>query len=412
MFRQNWPDLNRAFLTNYIRLALFDMHITTNYLVEFEAVMGRPKGSRKRETLGWLVLLFMTVAGAAHAENGRFYGMLRERDLTPFGFLRLDMRPAHAIAIEPESFAFEAELGYQNTWALSRNVETYLNGLEEQGVRREIGPEEIQAILDLPGENYLLDLESATLDLTMHYKISSQWSAYAILTAVSYHGGFMDSGIEKFHETLGFSTFGRHAVARNETNLIYDLKGAQVVLLDAPQTSGFMDPTFGLRYAGFALPGRWQMSVEAAVKVPLEGERLLLSTGRTDYGMQASVRRLGRKNALHIDFAAVYYAGEDIPSPHDAQVIPTLVVGWERQVSARTNLNLQGYASRSVYRREQTDLAELLSEKFQLSLGVRHRFDCCLVSFAVTENLQNLNNTPDIGFQLGFGWVPKIRPQP
>ncbi len=29
----------------------------------------------------------------------------------------------------------------------------------------------------------------------------------------------------------------------------------------------------------------------------------------------------------------------------------------------------------SVYRREQTDLEELLSDKFQLSLGVRHRFD-------------------------------------
>jgi hypothetical protein len=29
----------------------------------------------------------------------------------------------------------------------------------------------------------------------------------------------------------------------------------------------------------------------------------------------------------------------------------------------------------------------------------------------VTENLQNLNNTPDIGFQLGFAWVPKLQPQ-
>ncbi|HTU67630.1 MAG TPA: DUF3187 family protein [Steroidobacteraceae bacterium] len=347
--------------------------------------------------------------GAACADDGQFYGMLRERDLTPFGFLRLDMRPAHAISIEPGSFAFEAELGYQNTWALSENVEKYLDGLEAQGgPRRDIGPAEIQAIRDLPGENYLLDLESATLDLAMHYKFASHWSGYAILTAVSYHGGFMDSGIEKFHQTFGFSTFGRHAVTRNQTNLVYDLKGAQVVLLDAPQTSGFMDPTFGLRYTGLTLPGRWRMSVEAAVKVPLDGERLLLSTGRTDYGMQASVRHLGDHNALHVDFAAVYYAGATEPAPHEAQIVPTIVIGWERRMTARTNINLQGYASRSVYRRAQTDLPELLSDKFQLSLGFRHRFDCCLTSFAVTENLQNLNNTPDIGFQLGFAWVPEF----
>jgi Protein of unknown function (DUF3187) len=349
-------------------------------------------------------------AWAQQDESGRFYGMLRERDLTPFGFLRLDMRPAHAVSIEPHSFAFEMALGYQNTWALSRDAEKYLTSLEPQG-RRAIGPAEVNDILDLPGENYLLDLESATLDLMAHYKLSSQWTLYGIATAVSYHGGFMDSGIEEFHDLFGFSSFGRPAISRNGTSVILDLNGGRAVLLDAPRTSGFMDPVFGLRYTGFRLPGRWQMSVEIAAKVPLQGERMLLSTGRTDYGTQVSVRRLGKVNALHVDLAAVYYAGEAAPIRHEAQVVPTLIVGWERQLTARTNLNLQGYASTSVYTREQTDLDELLTEKFQLSLGLRHRFDCCLGSFGITENLQNLNNTPDVGLQLGFAWAPKIQPQ-
>ena len=100
-----------------------------------------------------------------------------------------------------------------------------------------------------------------------------------------------------------------------------------------------------------------------------------------------------------------------MPSVEVKQVIPTLVVGWERQMSARTNMNLQAYASKSVYKSSQTDLDELLSDKFQMSIGVRHRFDCCLATFAITENLQNLNNTPDIGFQMGFAWVPRIKPQ-
>jgi hypothetical protein len=355
-----------------------------------------------------LLLVTSSIANAAPPENGHFFGMLRSRDLTPFGFLRLDMRPAHALSIEPGTFAFEAELGYQNTWALSKNVEEYLATLEPSG-RRVMDAQMVQAIQDLPGENYLLDLESATLDVAVHYKLSAVWSAYAIATAVSYHGGFLDWGIEKFHEGLGFSSFGRPAIERGGTSLIYDLKSARVVLLEPPQPQGFLDPTVGLRYSGFKLPGRWQMSVEVAAKVPLSGARPLLSTGREDFGMQASVRRLGTRNALHVDFAAVYYAGESLPSPHDAQVIPTIVVGWERQLTARTNFNLQGYASRSVYRREQTDLDELLKDKFQLSLGLRHRFDNVIASFAITENLQNLNNTPDIGFQLGFGWAPTLK---
>ncbi len=364
---------------------------------------------RARARWCWIFFLAAFAMPAAAQDGASFYGMLRSRDLTPFGFLRLDMRPAHSMNIEPHSFAFEAELGYQNTWALSRNVEKYLTSLEPSG-RREIGPAEIDAIRNLPGESYLLDVESATLDVSVHYKISSQWSVYAIATAVSYHGGFMDSGIEGFHEALGFSTFGRPAAARNDTHLIYDLKSAQVVLSEAPKSPGFLDPTFGLRYTGFKLPGKWQMSVETAVKVPFDGARPLLSTGRTDYGMQASVRRLGHRNALHMDFAAVYYAGEELPAPHDAQVVPTIVIGWERKLTGRTNFNLQAYASKSVYGREQTDLDELLSDKYQLSLGLRHRFDCCVVSFAITENLQNFSNTPDVGFQMGFAWVPRLKP--
>ena len=347
---------------------------------------------------------------APPASSGRFYGMLRERDLTPFGFLRLDMRPAHALEMEPGAIAFEASLGYQNTWALSRDVEKYFNATETAG-RRVLGQDDIDAIFALPGENYLLDTEAATLDIGVHYKISRLWTVYGVLTAQSYQGGFMDSGIEKFHDSLGFSTFGRPAMARNQTSVLINLKSAQVVLQDAPKTRDFTDPIFGVRYAGITLPGRWRMSVDAAVKVPLRGERMLFSTGRTDYGLQASVRRLGERNAVHMDLAAVWYAGESTPVPHEAQLIPTFVIGWEYKLTARTNLNLQGYASTSVYTRDQTDLDELLNPKFQASLGVRHQFDWGLLSFAVTENLQNLNNTPDIGFQLGYAWAPRLRAQ-
>jgi hypothetical protein len=221
----------------------------------------------------------------------------------------------------------------------------------------------------------------------------------------------MDWGIEKFHDTFGFDTFGRHALARNGTTLVYDLKSTQVTLLEPPQSQGFSDPTFGLRYSGIKLPGNWRMSTEIAAKVPLSGARPLLSTGRTDYGFQASFRHFGGHNALHVDLAAVYYAGESEPSSHQSQIVPTIVVGWERQLTGRTNANLQAYASRSVYRHEQTDLDELLGDKYQLSLGLRHRFDCCVTSFAITENLQNLSNTPDVGFQIGFAWAPRLKPQ-
>ena len=88
------------------------------------------------------------------------------------------------------------------------------------------------------------------------------------------------------------------------------------------------------------------------------------------------------------------------------ELIPTLVVGYEYALTPNTNLNIQGYASTSVYSRHDTSLDELLEEKYQLTAGFRHRRNNVVVSFGVTENVQNINNTPDIGLQFGLSWFP------
>ena len=337
--------------------------------------------------------------------DAQFYGLMRSRDLTTFGFLRLDMRPAYAVSIEPGSWAIETELGYQNTWALSPEVEKYLVSLEPSG-RRTLGPDDYAAIQALPGENYLLDVESTNFDFTFHYKFSPHWTGYVIASAVSYQGGFLDGTIESFHDTFGFSTFGRPAVSKNDVNLIYDLKSTQLASFGSPTDGGFTDPTFGLRYTGLQPLGKWAFSLEGAVKVPVGGERTLLSTGKTDVGLQASLQRFGDHHALYLNIAGVYYAGADFPVPQESQVVPTVIFGYERTVTQRTNVNLQAYVSKSVYSHDETDLDELLGLKYQLTLGIRHRMERFLFTFGITENLQNVNNTPDIGFQLGLAYVP------
>jgi hypothetical protein len=355
----------------------------------------------------------MLCASLAHAEHdgGQFYGLLRGRDLTPFGSLRLDMRPAHSIAIQRGSFALTTEIGYQNTWALSPEVERYLTEREVSG-RRELGPSDVQAIRDLPGENYLLDLEQAVIDVSVHYKFAENMSAYLIANAITYGGGFLDGTIENVHDALGFSSFGRPAVNRGDVNLIFDLKSAQGALFEAPTDGGLTDPTVGLRYTAVSLSEKWRMGLEGAVKVPVAGRRAWLSTGRTDYGLQMSLQRRSNRHALYVDLAAVYYAGTTQPAPQQAQVIPTIILGAEYQWTSSTNLVLQGYVSRSTYTSRTTDLDELTGPKYQLTLGLRHMRGSLLYTFGITENLQNLNNTPDIGFQLGLAYIPRLIRQP
>jgi len=37
---------------------------------------------------------------------------------------------------------------------------------------------------------------------------------------------------------------------------------------------------------------------------------------------------------------------------------------------------------------------------------VRYRIGASLLTFAVTENYRNFNNTPDFGFQIGWAYSP------
>ena len=364
---------------------------------------------RYRKWIGALLAVALGgVASQAQAEDGQFYGLMRERDLTPLGFMRLDMRPAHAVSTEPGSWAIENDVAFQNTWALSPGVEKYLTGMEGSG-RRKLDPQDVQAIRELPGENYLVDLEAAVYDVTVHYKLAANWSAYVGASAVSYRGGFMDGIVEKFHDAFGFSSFGRPALARNRVNLLFDLKGSKQVNLDAGTSGGLLDPVLGLRYSSPQHLRGWNFSVESAVKMPVAGQRDFLSTGRVDFGLQASAQHRGARNAFYIDTAAVWYGGGQAPSPQERQIVPTLVLGFERRVTARTNINLQGYISPSMYSSRETGLQELRATKYQMTLGLRHRVASHLWTVGITENLQNVNNTPDIGFQVGYAFVPRFR---
>lgn len=302
-------------------------------------------------------------------------------------------------------WAVDAELAYQNTWALSPELEQYLSSLP---ARRKLGPTELEAIRALPGENYLLDMELGQIDLAFHRRFARRWRAYAILSGVHYGGGFLDSAIERFHSTFGFRSFGRPAVSRNEVNILLDLKSVQYAALGAtPVSGGLLDPTIGLVYTGASLDERTPISIEVAAKLPLAGRRLMLSTGRLDVGAQITLDRVWSWQALHASLSVVHYAGSAPLGfmPSDGQWIPTLVFAYEQRLTPHTNAILQGYVSPSVYDRSETELRDLLATKYQLSLGVRHRMGAHVFTVAATENLENMNNTPDIGFQLAWSYV-------
>lgn len=336
------------------------------------------------------------------------FGLLRARDLTPFGLLRLDMLPAHTADAEAGTWTFELQYAYQNTFIMSDNARDYL---ESRGPDRQaLTPQDAAALLALPEDAYLVDGEIGLADLIVQRRMSDYWSVYLTIPYINYGKGAFDSVIEGFHDAIGFSQQGRDLVPRDRFNIVYRIGDVEFAQLNRTVSGGFGDPVLGLRYSLPQPRFGWDVVVEIAAKIAVGGERFLLSTGEHDLGAQLTLqRRLGRtgRHAVYLAGSTVYYAGGPETPGDESEVIPTLIAGYSYGITQRTSLILQGYASRSVI--QHSTVEELTDDKFQLSLGVQTRRRNVLWRFAVTENVSNFSNTPDIGVQMGVAYMPKAK---
>ena len=327
-------------------------------------------------------------------------GPLRVRDMTPFNLLRLDMLPAHAVEAGPGSWAIEANVSFSNTFVMSDNVYQYL---QERGGRAPLSAADANAILGMGEDAYYVDGEFGLLELTAHYRMAHRTSAYVTLSAYDFSGGFMDGTIEGFHDAFGFDNAGREFAARRRFQTVMAMDGVRTVVLDAPIGRGLGDPVFGLRHAFPFGASRWGLVVSGETKIAWRGERAFLSTGTNDYGLQLSLQGKFRHQAVYLSASGVSTDGQVLGVPLERRIVPTFTAAWEVAVAERTNVIGQIYASQSTIRDPKLALIE--ADKYEASLGLRTHRGGFIYGLAVTENLENFENTPDIGLSLSLAWA-------
>jgi hypothetical protein len=351
------------------------------------------------------ILSAALLSAPTHAERGSTPGILRARDLAPFGLQRLDIRPSDKSDRYIGEWTVEVQAAYQNTFALSDDVRGYLE--RRDAGRIPLRAEDAHALLNGNQDSYYVDVEVGVVDLIVQRALTRQLGVFFELPHFHYGEGKLDSPIESFHDALGLEQMGRELVARDRFQMVYQFGDARLQMLDREVRGGFGDPIAGVRYTPSLPNSPWRFGIEAAAKLPVAGERLLLSTGETDFGIQASTRRSFGRTTLQANASAVYYSG-GVESPAD-EIIPTLILACSYSVTPGTSIIVQSYASRSAVR--DTTIDGLKDNKYQLSLGLQSGFDDWTWTFAVTENIVNFDNTPDVGFQLGLSYTgrPRVR---
>lgn len=325
----------------------------------------------------------------------------RVRDLTLPNALVLGLIPVPPTTIGKGKMAFEMTYSHANNFQISNNVQGYLG---DRGERRPLSAADAEVILaQLEGDAFYIDGEFGLANLVVHYGLGENLDVYAIQPYFVFTGGVFDSVIYGFHDAFGIGQAGRDMVADNQFQILLKHDGNQFTFLDKPSSGGLGDPIVGLRYLLPTKPAGWEIGFEAAVKLPLADETKLLSSGGTDYGLQVALARRWRKNAVVFNASYVFTGGFKTAPGFRPSDLPAINISFIHRFSPRGSAVVQLLMAETIFS-DVTDSA--LSElEFQTTFGIKWKLKKGTLGLALTENLFNFDNTPDIAVHLNYGVI-------
>ncbi len=324
------------------------------------------------------------------------------RDYTFPSFLLLGFSPTPAKPLEHGHHHFNFSYSVVNDFQVSATVEQYLK--ERHGdKRRPLDTTDINFIRNLPqGEGYYIDGEFTMLELNYNLGLGDQLELGVTASYIFYGGRLLDGVIYDFHDAIGTGQQGREYVADNQVQVVLARdNGKDIVLPQRPSRGGFTDPAIYIRTA-FPIPYfEWQGKLSLGIKPPLMSEHKFLSSGSWDSGFQLTLDKQASHNIYTINTGYIYTGGFE-QTHFNPPSLPYINLGWLHRYKKwpNTRSQIQIHLAEHPYR----DLVDsALSElQFQITLGIKWKLEAGMLGMALSENVLNFDNTPDVVLHLSW----------
>ncbi len=348
------------------------------------------------------IIIMHTNAGAGDNLQLKSRGPFQIRNQFPVSLQFLSFNADDAFTLNKNDFQVRLNYSHSNTFAQSPGV---LNNFNDSNKRLDLTSESVDNLTGTDGnpDRLLIDSGIGRINLNFKYGISDLFNLELDIPFMAYHGGFLDTPIEMIHHFAGFP-YASRAMLKTNTSQMFLSGNQRDLFFKAGDFGGpglgdivliAKGQIFNSYTQGFALASR------VAIKLPTGNHKYLRGSGSFDYGIDLTATKTLRNSLISTNLSGV------IPGKWKAmpqvQIKPSLswILSYEYLWGKRISLILQNQVHSSYLGKEIHP--EISKTSFEWTAGMKYdignRFR---LSFAITENYINHNNSADFGFHFGI----------
>ncbi len=242
-----------------------------------------------------------------------------------------------------------------------------------------------------------LDMEVTELNLKYQRNIPDFFEIGVEVPVLNFSSGFMDGFLNSYHDTFGFSDYGRGTRPDNE--FLYEVKknGSAVVKAEDSRI-GLGDVRLSIKRE--LIKGDPHVSVKANIEFPTGNASRGFGNGCIDGGIALLLdKRLGNKFNLYVNSEIVFPG--DLRAEQTVRLKEYFYTGAAVEAALLKNFSLLGQISFQSSPFPHTGIGAVDRIAALLSFGGRYGTGKDSLEFAITEDA-NTAGAPDVIFNLAY----------